>query len=186
MIRKIFALALVFLTGVAHASAQTTAQNINPSTSAARQDPPAVQKTAPTPNSPSTLAQETVDDVVRITSTLVQLDLVVTDKNGKQVSDLKAEDFEVFEDGHAQPITQFSYILTGPPSGPPATAANAAAASGPTLPPTAPRRERVRRTIAVVVDDLGLSFVTTTTARDALRKFINEQIEPGDLVAIIK
>jgi VWFA-related protein len=111
--------------------------------------------------------------------------VVVTDKSGKQVSDLKTEDFEVFEDGHAQPITHFSYVQTGPAAGPTATAANAVA-TGPLTNPTAPRREHVRRTIAIVVDDLGLSFVTTVTAREALRKFINEQIQPSDLVALIR
>ena len=39
------------------------------------------------------LAQTQSDDVVRITTNLVQVDVVVT-KNGKQVKDLKAEDFE--------------------------------------------------------------------------------------------
>jgi VWFA-related protein len=186
MLRKVFLLALVLLTGVAPAAAQTTAQDINPSTSTtARQEPPAIQKTAPTSNSSST-PQEPVDEVVRITSKLVQMDVVVTDKNGKQVTDLRPEDFEIFEDGHAQPITHFSYVLTGPASGPLSAEAIAATGSGTIPTPTRPRRERVRRTIAIVVDDLGLSFDTTVTARNALRKFINEQIQPTDLVAIIR
>src|SRR5687768_4766825 len=49
------------------------------------------------------------DDVVRITTTLVQLDAVVT-KDGKQVTDLTADDFEISEDGRPQTITHFSYI----------------------------------------------------------------------------
>ena len=39
------------------------------------------------------------DDVVRITSNLVQIDAVVTDKKGRQVTDLKAEEFEILADG---------------------------------------------------------------------------------------
>jgi VWFA-related protein len=188
MPRKIFALALVVLSGAAHVPAQTAVVNssIAQSTNTAAQpESAAVQQPSPTPNPLFTPAQESVDDVVRITSKLVQLDLVVMDKSGKQVTDLKAEDFEVFEDGHAQPVTHFSYVYTGPTSGPSTTKASTATADSGTN-PMAPRREHVRRTIALVVDDLGMSFVTTITARKALKKFINEQIQPGDLVAIIR
>src|SRR5262249_49399061 len=48
------------------------------------------------------------------------------------------------------------------------------------------RPDQVRRTIALVVDDLGLSFESTATLRDSLKKFVNEQMQPGDLVAIIR
>jgi hypothetical protein len=40
-------------------------------------------------------------DVVRISTNLVQIDVVVT-KDGKQVKDLKLEDFELREDGRLQ------------------------------------------------------------------------------------
>jgi hypothetical protein len=53
------------------------------------------------------------DDVVKITSTLVQVDAVVTDKDGKQVTDLTAADFQIFQDGKAQKITGFSYVPLG-------------------------------------------------------------------------
>jgi VWFA-related protein len=48
------------------------------------------------------------------------------------------------------------------------------------------RPERVRRTIALVVDDLGLSFRSTIEVREALEAFVDRQMEPGDLVAIIR
>jgi hypothetical protein len=60
------------------------------------------------PVSPS-LAQTQSDDVVRITTNLVQIDAVVT-KKGKPIKDLKAEDFEIFEDGRRQEITSFAYV----------------------------------------------------------------------------
>ncbi|MDQ3257859.1 MAG: hypothetical protein M3R15_28890 [Acidobacteriota bacterium] len=37
------------------------------------------------------------DDIVRVTTNLVQLDVTVTDKDGQQVTDLKPEDFEIRE-----------------------------------------------------------------------------------------
>ncbi len=35
---------------------------------------------------------------MRVTTNLVQVDAVVTDKDGKQVDDLRPEDFEIIED----------------------------------------------------------------------------------------
>jgi VWFA-related protein len=46
--------------------------------------------------------------------------------------------------------------------------------------------DQVRRTIALVVDDLGMSFESISTVRDSLKKFVDEQMQPGDLVAIIR
>ncbi len=65
---------------------------------------------SPTPQKPSSDEDQ---DVVRITTNLVQVDVVVT-KDGKQVTDLKPEDFEIFEDGKPQRITNFSYISNVP------------------------------------------------------------------------
>ena len=67
-----------------------------------------VQTPTPTPAEASPTPDDK-DDVVRITTNLVQVDAVVT-KNGKPVRDLKGEDFEIFEDGHRQQITTFAYI----------------------------------------------------------------------------
>src|SRR5258708_23378368 len=61
---------------------------------------PAPQRTPPAADA---------QDVVRITTNLVQVDVVVT-KDGKQETDLKPEDFEIFEDGKPQKITNFSYF----------------------------------------------------------------------------
>ncbi len=126
--------------------------------------------------------------VVRVTTSLVQVDAVVTDKNDRHVTDLTAADFEIFEDGRRQEITHCSYVaLPKLPTPPPAAPTAAGAAVPPPPPaPTPLRPERVRRTLALVVDDLGLSFRSTVEVRDALRRFVDEQMEPGDLVAIVR
>ena len=41
---------------------------------------------------------------------LVTIDVVATDRSGKPVHDLKAADFELFEDGKSQPIKTFQFI----------------------------------------------------------------------------
>ena len=99
--------------------------------------------------------------IIRVTVNLVQVDAVVTDSKGRQVTDLKPDDFEITEDGRRQKITNFSYIRLAPPSQPAAAPRPAPLPRGAVAPPPAPAatmREDVRRTIVLVVDDLGLSF----------------------------
>lgn len=50
------------------------------------------------------------DEVIRFRSNEVRLDVVVKDKKGRQVRDLKMTDFEVFEDGVPQKIQSFSFV----------------------------------------------------------------------------
>jgi VWFA-related protein len=129
------------------------------------------------------------DDVVVINTNLIQIDATVTDKNGKAVMDLKPEDFEIYQNGKLQPITNFSFISLQPEArNKPALAGKEppAAADAPPTPSGRLRFQQVRRTIALVVDDLGLSFASTNWTKQALRKFVDEQLQPGDLVAIIR
>jgi VWFA-related protein len=122
--------------------------------------------------------------VVRIVVNLVQVDAVVTDARDRPVTGLQAEDFEIYQNGRKQKITNFSYVTTGP--APAAIPVPAPAKGAPPAPPPRLRREDVRRTIALVVDDLGLSFESTAQVRDTCKKFVDEQMQPGDLVAIIR
>jgi len=143
----------------------------------------------PAPQLKQTSPQKAEDvDVVRITTNLVQVDAVVTDKNGKIVTDLQPNEVEIYEDGHKQKITNFSYYVAD--STPTATNEKQAATKPdkdtPFTPPTILKPEDVRRTIALVIDDLGLSFESTHYVRQALKKFVDQQMQPGDLVAIIR
>jgi VWFA-related protein len=135
-------------------------------------------------------ADDKDDDVVKITTNLVQIDAVVT-KDGKPVSGLKAEDFEIYEDGHRQTITSFAFISNVGGSVAAAPEKNDkkdknAVAAGPPVPVGPIKRDVQRRTIAVVVDDLGLSAESMSQVRKQLKKFVAEQIDPDDLVAIIR
>ncbi len=53
-------------------------------------------------------------DVVKISTNLIQLDVTVTDNKGRIVTDLKPEDFEIYENGQKQKIIQFLIRLVGP------------------------------------------------------------------------
>lgn len=146
------------------------------------------QGVTPPPPVPQSTPQKVEDpDVVKITTNLVQVDAVVTDKNGKVVTDLKPEEVEILEDGRKQKITNFSYNVTETPAQPDRISKAAPIdKDAPPVPPARLRPEDVRRTIAIVVDDLGLSFESTAYVRRALKKFVDEQIQSGDLVAIIR
>jgi len=130
--------------------------------------------------------QSESDDVVHITTNLVQVDAVVTDKDGKLVTDLKPEEVEIFEDGRKQKITHFSYNATMTEQPAAETKSTPTDKNAAPIPPSRLRPEDVRRTIALVVDDLGLSFESTHYVREALKKFVDRQMQPGDLVAIIR
>ena len=139
------------------------------------------QSPTPTPDS---------DDVVKITTKLVQVDVVVTDKKGAQVRDLTAADFELLQDGKAQKIMGFSYVnvdsaavTTAIVSKPPPTAKGV-----PLPPPALVKAGNYGRIIAIVVDDgaCGASLWGINSSRDALVKFVREQMLPTDMVAIYR
>lgn len=126
------------------------------------------------------------DDVVVINTNLIQIDATVTGKDGKAVEDLRSEDFEIYQNGKLQSITNFSFITLQPPGGNNAAPGGKETLAAAPVPSGRLRYQQVRRTIALVVDDLGLSFASTKWTKEALRKFVDEQLQPGDLVAVIR
>jgi len=121
---------------------------------------------------------------VRITTNLVQVDAVVTDGNEKPVTDLKPEEIEIYEDNRSQKITNFSYVRNEPASR--TQAQSATDRNAKLAPPVRLLPQDVRRTIALVVDDLGLSFQSISQVRSGLKKFVDSQMQDGDLVAIVR
>ena len=121
------------------------------------------------------------DEVVKITTNLVQVDAVVT-KDGKLVKNLTAGDFEIYEDGRKQDITSFAFISNVPDT----PAAPAKDKTQDIVPFTIVKPDAQRRTIALVVDDLGLSAESVGLVRRELKKFLAREMQPNDLVAIIR
>src|SRR5260370_27917333 len=76
------------------------------------QEPKPAPQTMQTPPPVREPAVPGEDDVVRITANLVQIDAVVTDKKGTQITDLTDQDFEVLEDGRRQKISNLSYVTS--------------------------------------------------------------------------
>jgi VWFA-related protein len=70
----------------------------------------AVAQTEPTKERPRRVlpAEEQPQDVIKIDTDLVPVDVTVTDAKGRLVRNLKKEDFKLFEDGAERPIASFN------------------------------------------------------------------------------
>jgi VWFA-related protein len=89
---------------------------------------------------------------------------------------LEAADFQVFEDGKAQKITSFSFIEGQP---------NTPAVGLPISQTGNLRKEDVGNSIVLMFDDSGsLAEEDLVQVFPAVKKFINDQLGPGDLVAV--
>jgi VWFA-related protein len=149
---------------------------------------------AGTPGSPFqlTAAQQPGESPrFRVGVDAVRIDAVVTDRDGRIVSDLTAEDFEVRQDGKKQTVTfaQFMPVLVAEPREEARTRVVAPAGSpveAAALPPMPVKREAVQRTLAIVVDDLSLSVESFQNAQRALHTFVDRELQPTDLVALVR
>ena len=117
------------------------------------------------------------DDVIRVSSNLVNFDVMVRDKKGKAVRDLKAEDFVVTENGVKQNIEFFDSTLGGDSS----TTAPAAAS---VTPVTSTPRTMPRNVIALVLDGQTTETTNLKPVRDGITKFIKERITTDDSTAL--
>lgn len=120
-------------------------------------------------------------DTIKISTTLIQVDVTVTDKNGKIIIDLKPEEFEIFENGEKQEITNFSFVSSGSE-----TFSVSKDSVKSSLPNSPTKPEQVRRTIALVVDDLTINYEKFGYVKKSLRKFVDEQMRDGYFVAIAR
>lgn len=79
--------------------------------SQAQQQQPKVESKAPRPT--ATPPAKLDDDIIRTSTNLVQVDAVVIDKHGRQVSGLTASDFEIVEGGRSISPEYCSYVSIG-------------------------------------------------------------------------
>lgn len=128
-------------------------------------------------------------DVVKITTKLVQVDLLVVDKDGKLVKGLAAGDFELFQDGKPQKITNLSYVST---DGASQTVTSEIKSQKPSTdkniapPPVKIGANTAGRILTFIVDDgnCSVSHLGMTAAKEGLQKFIRAQMMPTDRIAI--
>lgn len=109
------------------------------------------------------------EDVIKVKSNLVNIDVIVKDKKGKYVSDLKAEDFTISENGTPQKIEFFDAPLSRPD----------AVATSPE-PAAAPRNY-----VSLVLDSQTTDITNVKQVREGAIKYVREQITDADAVAVL-
>jgi VWFA-related protein len=128
----------------------------------------------------------------RVAVDIVSIDVVATDRDGRIVRDLTPADFEVFQDGKQQRVTAAQFVPVSSGAGGPASVTrpgagpSRAATEAPPIPTRPIPREQVRRTIVLVVDDLGLSSQGMRTLLPALRRFVDTELMATDVMAIVR
>ena len=88
----------------------------------------------------------------------VVIDALATDARGRTVETLKAGDFVLREDGAVQALEDVRFVKTG----------------------ASPRL------LAIYLDDYYVTAPHTQLVKDALHRFVNEDLAPGDLVTILR
>ena len=126
---------------------------------------------------------------IRVTTELVLANVVVRDKKGNLVRDLKKEDFTLFEDGKRQEISTFDFenvdaLETA--GGAEKTITGEAGPAGVLRKSDKPVMDaRDRRVIVLFFDFSAMEPEQIDRCVDAAKKYINAQMQPADVVALV-
>ncbi|MBO0860947.1 MAG: VWA domain-containing protein, partial [Chloracidobacterium sp.] len=120
--------------------------------------------------------------LLRIETELVQIDVVVTDKNGNLARDLKRSDFELFDDDKKQEITHFAIGTATQPARWLAVEKKKPDEKSPA--DSTAVEVRAGRYIVIAVDDFHLAPENLMIAKKNLHRFIDTQMVADDQVAI--
>ena len=126
---------------------------------------------------------------MRVTTELVLVNVVVRDKKGNPVADLKKEDFTVFEDGQKQQVSSFDFekvdeLMTAGAAG---LAVSGTATGGALL---GPKKDQVldakdRRLMLFFFDFSAMQPEDIDRAVDAAKKFVQTKMQAADMVAMV-
>jgi VWFA-related protein len=143
--------------------------------------PPAPQ--GPPPNSGATL---------RAQSEVVRIDVEVTNGAGKPIRGLKADQFQITDNGKPVQISTFSYsdIEKVDTAGPETNAAPVVISvdnPGPNIKPAQDVTDQIRdrRLLVLFFDLTSMETDDILRAHDAAQKFLKQQMSPADLVAVV-
>ena len=127
--------------------------------------------------------QPPAQPVFRAGINYVRVDVIVSDKNGASVGDLKQTDFEILEDGKPQTVENFKFIkLDGgavpTEEGPPRAIRN----------DDDEEREAARddvRLFAVFLDDYHVRKENSIRIRQPIEQFVQTQLGPSDMIGLM-
>src|SRR5215212_996695 len=131
--------------------------------------------------SPAPATPQTQQPTFKLRVDYVEVDVVVTDRQGNLVRDLKKEDFQVLEDGKPQAVTNFTLVDIPIERGDrPLFAANP-------IEPDVKTNERPfdGRVYVMVIDDLHTRFGRSQRVKIAARQFVERRLGANDLMAIV-
>src|SRR4051812_28738297 len=152
------------------------------------QSSPVVRAQAPAQQPPPQPAPGAVvpqQPTFRVNVDLVTTDAIPRDSRTDQfIADLKAGEFEIFEDGVKQNIVSMelihggrAYNLQAPPP--------AAVQEGIILPRSRPTNDAAGRVFLVFIDDLHLDFGQTPRLRTLLKDMLKNLIHDGDMFGVV-
>jgi len=129
---------------------------------------------------------------LRAQSNVVRIDVEVTDSSGKPIKGLRADQFEVTDNGKVQKISTFTYsdiehLDTAGPADAATPLVIPVDSPTPTTSMTDAAMEKVRdrRMIALFFDMTSMETDDIIRAHDAAEKFLKQQMLPADLVAVV-
>ncbi|MDX2030265.1 MAG: VWA domain-containing protein [Blastocatellia bacterium] len=120
--------------------------------------------------------------VLRVETELVQLDVTVTDKQGRLVRDLKREEFALFEDGKPVALTHFAIGTASRPAVLPGRPSRTSAGPAAVVPPSS---STAGRYLVLAIDDLHMAAGNLPFTKQALLRFIDRQMSDEDQVALV-
>ena len=134
---------------------------------------------APAPPAQQPPAQQPPTFKVRVD--YVEVDAVVTDRQGRLVRDLKKEDFQVLEDGKSQVITNFTMVDI------PVERDNRPLFASSPIEPDVRTNEKPfdGRVYVMVIDDMHTRFGRSVRVKTAAKQFIERRLGANDLMAVV-
>jgi VWFA-related protein len=179
-------LPVVLAIGLAAGAAAPPA--VPPAVNAASAAPPASPPSSAPPVSTEAppAGGETFGEAIDVT--VVNVDVVVRDKAGKQVSGLTRDDFALFVDGRKVEIANFSSQAASAASAAPVTRAAPPAAAGSPAPPAAAAdlgAVRERLNLVIFVDNANMRPFDRNRLLKQLRGFLDKTLHPGDQVLLV-
>src|SRR5579863_10200677 len=115
---------------------------------------------------------------IKVQSTIVDVTVVVRDANGKLVTGLKQDDFEIYDQGKKQKISAFNMELAHPPATKVPEHVETQAPPPVPPPPTPPRY------LGFYFDDVNMSSGDMTFARKAAVGFIEKNMADTDRAGV--
>ena len=144
------------------------------------------QDAAATQTSESAAESEQIDPLnIKVNVNEIRLDVVVVDGRGRPITDLTADDFEVYQDKLPQDVTSSVYISNLSETAAQPAALRKDSPNLTRLPATMLKEEEVNRTILFVVDNLSFTFGELYYAKLGIKLFLERQMQPGDMVSVM-